>query len=66
MVPVVFQIEFHGTKGLFELTSGYSAYAYEREVLVQDGLAYRVLANTEEKDSQSNKPYRLIKLLYQG
>ena len=35
---VVYQINFHGTKGLFEMSQGYSSYADEEEVLIQDGL----------------------------
>ena len=43
--PVVFEIEFHGTSGLFELSSEFTAYPDEQEVLVQDGLEYRVVEN---------------------
>ena len=44
-VPIVLEITFKGCSGLFELTKGYSAYADEEEVLIQDGLSYRVLEN---------------------
>lgn len=44
-MPVVFEILFKGSQGLFELTSGFSAYPDEHEVLVQDGLKYRVTDN---------------------
>ena len=37
-VPVIYEIEFQGTSGLFELSSGYTAFEGEDEVLVQDGL----------------------------
>ena len=37
-VPVVFEIDFKGQKGLFEMTDGFSAYPNEGEVLLQDGL----------------------------
>ena len=39
-IAVVFQIEFNGNKGFFEMTKGYSAFPKEDEVLVQDGLEY--------------------------
>ena len=44
-VPVVFEINFKGTSGLFELDDDMTAYPGEREVLLQDGLEYRVLSN---------------------
>ena len=47
-IAVVFQIEFNGNKGFFEMTKGYSAFPKEDEVLVQDGLEYSVLSKTEE------------------
>ena len=33
-VPVIYEIEFKGTSGLFELSSGYTAFEGEDEVLV--------------------------------
>ena len=44
-VSVVIQINFKGSKGLFEMSKGYSAFADEEEVLIQDGLQYLVTAN---------------------
>ena len=46
-VPVVFEISFKGSNGLFQLTDDFSAYPDELEVLVQDGLTYRVTDNLE-------------------
>ena len=43
-VPVLFEIQFHEQRGLFKLSSGYTAYEDEEEVLVQDGLKYAVMA----------------------
>lgn len=40
---MLFEIEFTGDKGLFELSKEYTAYPDENEVLIQDGLKYRVL-----------------------
>ena len=34
---------FKGSRGLFEMTEEYSAFPEEKEVLMQDGLAYRVV-----------------------
>ena len=44
---VVFEISFKGSSGLFQLTQGFTAYPEENEVLVQDGLTYRVTENSE-------------------
>lgn len=46
-LPVIFEIQFLSDNGLFELTSGFSAYPNEGEVLVQDGLEYLVVDNSE-------------------
>lgn len=69
--PVLFQIEFKGDKGLFEMSSGFSAFENEDEVLVQDGLAYRVLQNTQliyrkrhTAEGDIRKEYQLIQLQY--
>lgn len=37
-IPVIFEIYFNGSTGLFELTEEYTAYPKEDEVLIQDGL----------------------------
>ena len=62
--PVVFEIVFKGYSGLFELINGYTAYPEEQEVLVQDGLTYQVIDNTEQVNVQTNQKYHLIKLQY--
>ena len=59
-VPVVFEIIFLSDHGLFELTSGFSAYPDEGEVLIQDGLEYLVVSNEEQVDGASGQSYRLI------
>ena len=44
MCPVLYHIEFTGNEGLFYLSDlNYTAFL-EREVLVQDGLEYRITA----------------------
>lgn len=68
-IPVIFQINFTGDKGLFEMSKGYSVFPSEDEVLVQDGLEYRVLENKEvtvhETDHKyAGKKYQLIVLQY--
>ena len=63
-VPVVFKIEFRGSQGLFQLTHGCTAYPEEQEVLVQDGLTYRVVDNSDQSDPVTNKKYRQITLSY--
>ena len=63
-VPVVFQIVFRGSEGLFQLTTGFTAYPDEQEVLVQDGLTYLVTDNSEQLDPETNQTFRLIKLSY--
>ena len=47
-IPVVFQIHFKGSTGLFELTDEFTAYPGEDEVLVQDGLEYLVIQNEDQ------------------
>ena len=49
-IPVVLEISFFETTGFVELKADYSAYPYEQEVLVQDGLQYLITANTEEEN----------------
>lgn len=44
MLPVIFEIDFQSSIGLFEMTDDISAYPGEFEVLVQDGLVYEILA----------------------
>ena len=46
-IPVLFQIDFKGDRGLFEMSYGFSAYPGEDEVLIQDGLEYRIMENYE-------------------
>ena len=38
LASVVYDINFHGSKGLFDLSNGYSSFNNEEEVLIQDGL----------------------------
>ena len=45
--PVIFKIKFRGNSGLFELDDELTAYPGENEVLLQDGLKYRVLRVTD-------------------
>ena len=46
--PVLFKIKFEGDKGLLKVPNEYSAFPEEEEILVQDGLEYRV-ANVSSK-----------------
>ena len=49
-IPVVLEISFSGKKGMFEMSKYFSAFPGEDEVLIQDGLEYRVLeADYEER-----------------
>ena len=48
--------------GFFELTDGYSAFPDEEEVLIQDGLCYKV-HKIEEIINQETS-YTLISLIY--
>ena len=43
LVPVIYEIHFSGKNGLFEMSSGYSAFQEEDEILIQDGLEYSVI-----------------------
>ena len=52
-VAVVFEIYFHGQSGLFEMDDSISAYSGEEEVLLQDGLEYRVLNNQQRINHDS-------------
>ena len=63
-IPVVFKISFHGNSGLFELDDGITAYPGEQEVLLQDGLEYRITANEDGETAAANVGFRLIKLSY--
>ena len=65
-VPVVFRIHFHGPRGLFQLTPGYTAYQGEGEVLVQDGLEYSVVARESVRSANpaGTLEYYLIDLRY--
>ena len=47
LIPVVLEIYFFASEGLFQLTKEYTAYPGEDEVLIQDGLEYLVLENVE-------------------
>ena len=40
--PVIYKIIFKGQKGLFEMSKDYTAYPGEDEVLIQDGLEYKI------------------------
>ena len=64
MLPVLYEIEFNGDKGLFCMNDGFSAYDGEDEVLIQDGLEYRVVDNYQEVDQLTQKRYHFIKLRY--
>ena len=63
-LPVVFEIHFKGKSGLFELDDSITAYPGEQEVLLQDGLEYRVLSNTEKETQDTRHKFRLIQLQY--
>ena len=43
-LSVLYRIEFKGKTGLFEMTSEYTAFPVEEEVLVQDGLRYSIMS----------------------
>lgn len=45
--PVLFEIDFHGKQGRFELSDEFTAYPGENEVLIQDGLQYLITKNEE-------------------
>ena len=53
MVPVLYKIYFHGDKGVFQMSGGYSAYPFEEEVIFQDGLRYQVLSNMVRIDEKT-------------
>ena len=59
-IPVVLEIDFQKDTGFFELTEEFTAYPEEAEVLVQDGLEYLVVSNTEQEESETKQKYRLI------
>ena len=66
LIPVVFEINFYGQQGLFEMTKGYTAFPNEREVLIQDGLEYSISQNIEAsmQYDKTQINYHLIKLHY--
>ena len=63
--PVIYKINFNGSKGLFEMSADYSSYAGEDEVLIQDGLEYTV-KNMEKiyVDEKQEASYIQITLQY--
>ena len=63
-VPVILEIHFKKNTGFFEMTSEYSAYPEEEEVLVQDGLQYLITGNIEMEVENSNKKIKVIQLKY--
>ena len=71
-MPIIFEIDFQGNSGLFEISEGFTAYPGEDEILVQDGLKYLIISNEEvivaateeDKDGGKKKNYRLIRLKY--
>lgn len=64
MIPVLFKIDFHGSTGLFSMSSDYTAFPHEREVLVQDGLQYKVLGQENKYDADSDKRYVIVEMEY--
>ena len=63
-VPVVFEIFFIGKSGLFELSDDITAYPEEHEVLLQDGLQYRVLKIIENETQDTKQKFNIIQLQY--
>ena len=63
-IPVVFEIMFKKNTGFFEMTEEFTAYPEEGEVLLQDGLEYSVLSNQDCVDSDTNKIFRKIQLVF--
>ena len=63
MCPVLYHIVFTGNEGLFYLSDlNYTAFL-EREVLVQDGLEYRITEMREVHLSRG-KTLTLVNLVY--
>ena len=48
LVPVVFEINFKGSIGLFKMTDDITAFPGEDEVLIQDGFEYLIVDNIEK------------------
>ena len=49
---------------MFELTFDFTAYPGEGEVLLQDGLQYKVISNDEEETHDTNQKFHYIYLEY--
>ena len=60
MVPVLFEINFKAKSGLFVINEDFSAYPDEGEVLLQDGLKYKVLTNDEMETADTNEKFYII------
>ena len=56
----MFEIFFKGRSGMFELDDTITAYPGEEEVLLQDGLEYKVLSNELKQTDDKNQNYFLI------
>jgi hypothetical protein len=65
MCPVIYKIQFIGDEGLFYLSdSNFSAFKAEQEILLQDGLDYRIISITEENDAATGHTITEVELVY--
>ena len=60
-MPVIYKIHFNSQEGLFNMSQGYSAFHGENEVLIQDGLLYKVKdIQTQTMEEKQIKCYIII------
>ena len=65
-VPLIFEIDFCSTFGMFKMNKGCSAFSHEEEVLVQDGLCYRVISVEYQLKKDTKQEYFVVKLQYKA
>ena len=62
---VIYKIYFRGDEGLLDMSdSNFSAFAGEREVLIQDGFQYKIKSIEEIKDTESDNYYIRVDIAY--
>lgn len=63
-VAVIYNIVFNDDEGLFSMNDRRFTAFEEEEVLLQDGLEYRIVSIEEKEDQDLNIPYVNITLIY--
>ena len=68
-LPILLEIQIHGRTQYFSLNSDeYSSYSYEQEVLLQEGIKYKVMAVEQEETrvKERNVEVTVVRLVNVG